>query len=38
MMGKEMPLGLLEGTDLNVLYDSGVILIEGAGVWNLFSP
>jgi hypothetical protein len=37
-LGKVMALGLLEGTDLNVLYDSGVILREGAGVWNLFFP
>jgi len=38
MMGEEMALGLLEGTDLNVLYESGVTLIEGAGMWNLFFP
>jgi hypothetical protein len=36
--GEEMALGLLEGTDVNVLYESGVFLMEGAGMWALFFP
>ena len=36
-MGEEMAHGM-EGTDLNVLCDSGVILREGVDVWNLLFP
>jgi len=37
-VGEEMAHGLMEGTDLNVLCDSDVILREGADVWNLLFP
>jgi hypothetical protein len=36
MMARRWPLACLEGTDVNVLYESGVILMEGAGMWTLF--
>ena len=37
-MGEEMAHGLMEGTDWNVLCDSGVIVLEGADVWSLLFP